>query len=58
VVSDEAHEHRPHLILLDLHLPDLPGERVLPELQSDEATRDADAPVVDVSPQESGLSAK
>jgi PAS domain S-box-containing protein len=36
---DLAHEHRPHLILLDLHLPDLPGERVLHELQADEATR-------------------
>jgi signal transduction histidine kinase/ActR/RegA family two-component response regulator len=37
---DLAHEHRPHLVLLDLHLPDLPGERVLAELQADDATRD------------------
>jgi signal transduction histidine kinase/ActR/RegA family two-component response regulator len=44
---DLAHEHRPHLILLDLHLPDLPGERVLVELQADDATRDI--PVVILS---------
>jgi PAS domain S-box-containing protein len=35
-----AREHRPHLILLDLHLPDLPGEMVLHELRSDDRTRD------------------
>lgn len=44
---DLAHEHRPHLVLLDLHLPDLPGERVLAELQADDATRDI--PVVILS---------
>jgi CheY-like chemotaxis protein len=44
---DLAHEHRPHLILLDLHLPDLPGERVLAELQADDAT--CDIPVVILS---------
>jgi signal transduction histidine kinase/ActR/RegA family two-component response regulator len=44
---DLAHEHRPHLILLDLHLPDLPGERVLAELHADDATRDI--PVVILS---------
>src|SRR6185312_13479424 len=37
---DLAREHRPHLVLLDLHLPDLPGEQVLVELQADETTRD------------------
>ena len=37
---DLAHEHRPHLILLDLHLPDVPGEWVVEELQADPATRD------------------
>jgi CheY-like chemotaxis protein len=35
-----AREHRPDLILLDLHLPDLPGERVLHELRADDRTRD------------------
>jgi CheY-like chemotaxis protein len=34
-----AREHQPDLILLDLHLPDLPGERVLHELRADERTR-------------------
>ena len=33
-----AAEHLPDLILLDLHLPDLPGEEVLRELRSDERT--------------------
>lgn len=37
---DLAHEHHPDLILLDLHLPDLSGEKVLAQLQADEATRD------------------
>jgi CheY-like chemotaxis protein len=35
-----AREHRPDLILLDLHLPDLSGERVLHELRADERTKD------------------
>jgi PAS domain S-box-containing protein len=34
-----AREHRPDLILLDLHLPDLSGEMVLHELRADERTR-------------------
>ncbi len=37
---DLARQHRPDLILLDLHLPDLPGVEVLAALQADEATRD------------------
>ena len=37
---DLAREHVPHLILLDLHLPDLSGEQVLAALRKDEATRD------------------
>jgi CheY-like chemotaxis protein len=37
---DLAREHLPHLILLDLHLPDLSGEQVLAALRKDEATRD------------------
>ena len=42
-----AAEHRPHLILLDLHLPDLGGEEVLARLRSDERTREI--PVVVLS---------
>lgn len=34
-----ALEHRPDLVLLDLHLPDMSGERVLKLLRSDERTR-------------------
>jgi PAS domain S-box-containing protein len=35
-----AREHRPDLILLDLHLPDLSGEEVLTRLRGLEETRD------------------
>jgi CheY-like chemotaxis protein len=35
-----AKEHRPDLVLLDLHLPDLGGEEVIARLRSDPATRD------------------
>ncbi len=44
---DMAREHQPDLILLDLHLPDVSGEEVLRQLQSDPMTRDV--PVVVVS---------
>ena len=37
---ERAAEHRPNLILLDLHLGDLPGDEVLQRLKSDERTRD------------------
>jgi signal transduction histidine kinase len=36
---DLAREHQPHLILLDLHLPDINGDEVLQQLQANEATR-------------------
>jgi signal transduction histidine kinase/ActR/RegA family two-component response regulator len=42
-----AREHRPDLILLDLHLPDLGGEQVLAQLRADERTREI--PVVILS---------
>ena len=44
---DLARQHSPDLILLDLHLPDLPGWEVLSELQREEATRHI--PVVIIS---------
>jgi signal transduction histidine kinase/CheY-like chemotaxis protein len=42
-----ARKHRPHLILLDLHLPDVPGGEVLHQLRADPVTRGI--PVVVVS---------
>jgi PAS domain S-box-containing protein len=42
-----ACEHRPDLVLLDLHLPDIPGEEVLRRLRADERT--AAIPVVILS---------
>jgi CheY-like chemotaxis protein len=36
---DLARKHSPDLILLDLHLPDLPGWEVLAQLRRDEVTR-------------------
>jgi PAS domain S-box-containing protein len=44
---DLARQHRPDLILLDLHLPDMPGWDVLFELQRHKET--ADIPVVIIS---------
>jgi CheY-like chemotaxis protein len=35
-----AAKHHPDLILLDLHLPDMPGEEVLRRLGADPQTRD------------------
>jgi signal transduction histidine kinase/CheY-like chemotaxis protein len=42
-----AYQHRPDLILLDLHLPDLSGDEVLKRLQADPRTRGI--PVVMIS---------
>jgi protein-histidine pros-kinase len=42
-----ARQHRPDLILLDLNLPDVPGDQVLAMLRSDPAT--ASIPVVVIS---------
>ncbi|MDZ7705843.1 MAG: ATP-binding protein [Trueperaceae bacterium] len=42
-----ARQHRPDLVLLDLHLPDLSGSAVLAQLQHDAQTRDI--PVVVLS---------
>jgi CheY-like chemotaxis protein len=44
---DLAREHRPDLILLDLHLPDIPGDEVLRRLQEDPRTQQI--PVVVIS---------
>jgi CheY-like chemotaxis protein len=42
-----ASEHHPDLVLLDLHLPDMPGEVVLRRLQANPRT--AEIPVVILS---------
>jgi PAS domain S-box-containing protein len=44
---DLAAEHHPDLVLLDLHLPDMPGQEVLRRLQAEPRT--ADVPVVILS---------
>ena len=44
---DLAWEHAPDLILLDLHLPDMPGSEVLRRLRADARTRET--PVVIIS---------
>jgi PAS domain S-box-containing protein len=42
-----ARKHTPHVILLDMHLPDIPGWQVLAQLKADHLTRDI--PVVVIS---------
>jgi len=39
VALDLARQHHPDLVLLDLHLPDMPGEQVLARLRADPTTR-------------------
>jgi CheY-like chemotaxis protein len=43
---DLARQHRPDLILLDVHLPDMDGEEVLRQLRADAALRDTPVLVV------------
>jgi signal transduction histidine kinase/CheY-like chemotaxis protein len=47
VALDLAREHPPDLILLDLHLPDMPGERLLELIRAEQPTQDV--PVVVLS---------
>ena len=47
LVVELAREHQPDIVLLDLHLPDIPGEEVLRRLRTDPRT--ARIPVVVVS---------
>jgi PAS domain S-box-containing protein len=49
---DLAIEHRPDLVLLDLHLPDIPGEEVLRRLRADARTERI--PVVVISADATG----
>jgi signal transduction histidine kinase/DNA-binding NarL/FixJ family response regulator len=51
-----ARELHPDLVLLDLHLPDIPGEQVLAALRGDEQL--ADTPVIIVSADASPVQAK
>ncbi|MEY2481661.1 MAG: hypothetical protein QOK24_189 [Verrucomicrobiota bacterium] len=44
---DLARKHVPDLVLLDLHLPDMPGWQVLAQLKADHSTRDI--PVIVIS---------
>lgn len=44
---DLARQHAPDLVLLDVHLPDMPGEAVLEQLRSD--ARTSEIPVVAIS---------
>lgn len=47
-----ARQHRPDLVLLDLHLPDIGGDQVLRELRADPIT--ADIPVIILSADATG----
>lgn len=40
IAVDLATQHHPAIVLLDLHLPDIPGRHVLTRLKSDQRTRD------------------
>lgn len=45
-----ARRHHPDLVLLDLNLPDMPGEAVLASLRGDPATRDLPVVVISADP--------
>ena len=47
---DLARQHRPDLILLDVHLPDLPGEEVLRRLRADPLTRTVPVVIISAEP--------
>ena len=47
-----AHQHHPDLIVLDLHLPDMPGSEVLTRLKTDPITREI--PVIVLTADASG----
>jgi CheY-like chemotaxis protein len=47
VALELAREHHPDLVLLDLHLPDMPGEQLLTLLRAEPGTRDT--PIVVLS---------
>lgn len=47
---DLARQHRPDMILLDLHLPDISGEEVLRQLRADPATREIPVVIATASP--------
>ena len=53
---DLARQHSPGLVLLDLHLPDLPGWEVLSQLKADTST--AEIPVVVISADATGPQVK
>jgi PAS domain S-box-containing protein len=50
-----AREHRPDLILLDLHLPDLTGLEVLKQLRADKCTRDIPTVIISADATENQL---
>ncbi|MGA2927412.1 MAG: response regulator [Solirubrobacteraceae bacterium] len=51
-----ARQHRPDLIMLDLHLPDMPGAEVLKRLKTKPSTRDI--PVIVLTADASGRQAE
>ncbi len=52
---DLAREHRPHLILLDVNLPDIDGDEVMRRLSMDERTRAIPVVIVSADAMPSGI---